>query len=106
MQDKVVKSKPPRMVRKQILITPEQSRRLKARAEAAGGSEADIVRQAIARELGIDEPAGGDWKQRLLKLAGTLDEPGLEEAIKKNRQRWNARANDTRGKLQGLSRKC
>ncbi len=39
-------------VRKQIYIEPEQEERLKRRSAAMGVAEAEIIRQALDRELG------------------------------------------------------
>ena len=100
MQDKVIKSKP-RLVRKQILITPEQARQLKARSEATGLAEAEIVRQALDREIGQVLASNDGWKQRLLKLAGTLDEAGIEDRLEKNRKQWNDRVAQVGKKLRG-----
>jgi hypothetical protein len=45
------------MVRKQVYLTDEQDRLLKQRAEALGVTEADVVRQALNRELGCGAAA-------------------------------------------------
>ena len=50
MQDKVSRPRS-RMVRKAILLTPEESARLKALAKAQGVSEAEILRAAVARAM-------------------------------------------------------
>jgi hypothetical protein len=52
----------PRMVRKQVYITPEQGRLLKRRAKALGKSEAEIVRQGI--ELASRSNAGFSFDRR------------------------------------------
>jgi hypothetical protein len=81
-----------RLVRKQFLITPEQSGLLKARARAVGLAEAAIVRAALDRELGI-AAAEDDWKRNLMALAGALsDESDLANRVARNRARWAARS--------------
>ncbi len=90
------RTNPERMVRKQILLTPDQNRRLKARATAAGVPEADIVRQGI--ELALDLPADPeqDWRERFKQVM--QDEPISEafaERIRENkrfqREAWRKR---------------
>lgn len=91
--------KPARMVRKQILITPEQNRLLKQRARATGRPEAELIRAAIGRELGIED-LGDDWKSRIMAAFGVLaEDDGLVERVAANRQRWNARLDDIRRKM-------
>ena len=88
MQDKVVKSKPQRMVRKQILITPEQSQRLKAFAEATGQSESEIIRVAIDESLRRHEAEEQDWKSGLRGIAGLWsDHLDLDRIMAEGRQR-------------------
>jgi hypothetical protein len=49
-----------KMVHKQVLITPEHNRRLKA--HAAGMAEAEMIRRGIERELEQALPVTeGDW---------------------------------------------
>lgn len=91
--------KPPRMVRKQILITPEQNRLLKQRAKLTRQPEAELIRAAIDRELGIEEQ-GDDWKSRIMSSFGVLaDEESLEDRIAATRRRWSTRLEDIRRKL-------
>lgn len=102
MQEKIGKSRP-RMVRKQILITPEQSRRLKARARSMGRPEAEVIRSAIDREVGL-EPDDPDWKRRLLSVAGSFsreEADALENLVRRNRTRLNSRVDVIRRKLGG-----
>lgn len=90
MQERV-KDNAERLVRKQILISPEQSRLLKAKAQAAGLTEAAIIRTALDRELGI-VAADEDWKRNLMAFAGSLaDEVDLAETVRSNRAHWSAR---------------
>ena len=54
-----------RMVRKQIVLEPEQERALAARAELLGVSQSELVRQAIDRLLEETEAAArreAAWK--------------------------------------------
>lgn len=55
------------MVRKQIYLSQEQNRKLKALAAARGGTEAEVVRDALDR---LPDPEG-DFVQRL-RAAGLL----------------------------------
>ena len=48
---------PPRYVRKQLSVTPEQDRALKRRARELGVSEAELVRRALDAALAA-EPTG------------------------------------------------
>ncbi len=87
------------MVRKQVFITAEQNRLLKQRAKATRRPEAELIRAAIDRELGI-ESEKDDWKARIMASFGALaDEEGFEERVAENRRRWNARLEDIRRKL-------
>lgn len=89
------------MVRKQIFITAEQNRRLKARARTLRCAEAALIRSAINREVGI-QPEEDNWKKQLLELAGTLDDAdSMEATIRENRAEWNKRVADTARKLRG-----
>lgn len=71
MQTKAPTPRPPRMVRKQYLLTPDQSRRLRACAESTGLTEAEIVRHGI--DLALDQPPvpADDWRSYLKQV---LDE--------------------------------
>jgi hypothetical protein len=51
---RVANSNSARMVRKQILLTPEQSRRVKGLSVAVGRTEAELVREAIDAKLSAD----------------------------------------------------
>ena len=84
------------MLRKQILITPDQSRRLKARAAATGVPESEVVRQGIELALQAEPATGEDWKARLVELmkGDPLDETfaarvgqGKNEQAKAGRRR-------------------
>jgi predicted transcriptional regulator len=77
---------PPRMVRKQLLITPAQNLRLKALAAATGKSETELVREAIDAKLTV---AGDvDWKVGLFAaIAEWPADSDIGERIAENRQR-------------------
>jgi hypothetical protein len=80
-----------RLVRKQILITAEQARLIKAKARANAVPEAEVIRAAIDRDLGYSE-SEGDWKRQLMPFAGALeDEAGLMDAIASVRADWSQR---------------
>ena len=59
------------MIRKQVFVTKEQSRQLKARARVAGVSEAALIRAGIDRELMVSNDTAA-WKERLMRMAGSL----------------------------------
>lgn len=89
------------MVRKQVFITAEQNRLLKQRAKASRRPEAELIRAAIDRELGI-EPDKDDWKARIMKCAGALkDTRHLEKTIAENRRRMSRRLDANIRKLRG-----
>jgi hypothetical protein len=90
------------MVRKQVFITPEQNRLLKQRAKATRRPEAELIRAAIDRELGI-EGDKDDWKAGIMATFGALaDEEGLEERIAELRRDTSARLDQYSKKLRDL----
>jgi hypothetical protein len=80
-----------KMVRKQLFITAEQSRKLKERAAATGVSEAELIRAGIDLQLeGKAEKA--DWRCLAESLSGSWAErEDLEEEMREIRRRWNRR---------------
>lgn len=85
MQDSVGK-KPQRMVRKQILITVDQNRRLRAHAASTGIAETEIVRRGLDAAL-AEGLRQGDWRvglRRLLELP-PLD-ADFEQRMKENKK--------------------
>ncbi len=66
MQERV--QKPQRMVRKQILITTDQSRRLKARAVETGLPETELVRRGIELALTAEQNDPDDWRDGLKRF--------------------------------------
>ena len=106
MQEKV--AKPPRMVRKQILITPEQNRRLKDYSSRTTVAESDLVRAGIDMKLAqLDSAGDQEWKQRLLATAGVWkDRPDIVQRIEENkihqRKAWRKRIARTRKLLAGI----
>jgi hypothetical protein len=90
------------MVRKQVFITAEQNRRLKQRAAQTGTVEAEVIRAAIDRELGLDTGGEGGWKDRMLAAAAQIeDADGLERRVNQLREGWNRRIGETGRKLRG-----
>jgi hypothetical protein len=80
-----------KMVRKQIFISPEQNRRLKARAAATGVSEAELVRAGIDLRL-EQKPEKTDWRRLAERLSGAWAErENLDEEMREIRGRWNRR---------------
>jgi hypothetical protein len=91
------------MVRKQVFITAEQNRLLKQRAKAARKPQAELIRDAIDRELGIDS-GKDDWKAGMMGAFGAVaDEDGLEERIATLRQGTRTRLESNARKLKGAT---
>lgn len=93
------------MVRKQVFITAEQNRLLKSHARTTGQAEAELIRSALNRELGL-ATAPEDWKVELLGIVKDCqggEFEGLATRVTKERQRqrklWARRAEETRRKL-------
>ena len=85
-----------KMVRKQIFITTEQNKRLKARAAAIGVSEAELIRAGIdlrLHEQGEKQKAWSDTvAETVAKLSGSWAErENLDEEMREIRRRWNRR---------------
>jgi predicted transcriptional regulator len=86
----VAAGKPARMVRKQILLTPEQSRKLKALAVATGRTEADLFREAIDAKLASAGEV--DWKVGFFAaVAEWPEDSDIGERIAENRKAWARR---------------
>jgi hypothetical protein len=80
-----------RMIRKQVFITEEQNRRLKAEAARLGVAEADLVRAGIDLRL-AQELHHDDWKSALERISGAWAErENLDEEMKAIRSRWSRR---------------
>jgi hypothetical protein len=80
-----------KMVRKQVFITAEQNRRLKAHAAATGVSEAELVRAGIDLRL-EQERQKVDWRRLAESLSGAWAErENLDEEMREIRSRWNRR---------------
>jgi hypothetical protein len=80
-----------KMVRKQIFVTAEQNRRLKARAAATGVSEAELVRAGIDLQL-ERQPEKTDWRKLADSLSGAWAErDDLDGLLRKNRKGWKRR---------------
>jgi hypothetical protein len=80
-----------KMVRKQVFITAEQNKRLKAHAAATGVSEAELVRAGIDLRL-EREAEKPDWRRIADNLSGAWAErENLDEEMRAIRRRWNRR---------------
>jgi hypothetical protein len=80
-----------KMVRKQVFITADQNKRLKAHAAAAGVSEAELVRAGIDLRL-EREPEKTDWRKLADSLSGAWAErENLDEEMREIRRSWNRR---------------
>ena len=81
-----------KMVRKQVFITAEQNKKLKARAAAAGVAEAELIRAGIDLRLGQEPEEKIDWRTALGKLSGAWAErDDLDEILQRNRRGWKRR---------------
>jgi hypothetical protein len=85
-----------KMVRKQIFITSEQNKRLKARAAATGVSEAELVRAGIDLRIQQEAESQRIWSdivtETVAKLSGAWSErKNLDEEMREVRRRWNRR---------------
>jgi hypothetical protein len=80
-----------KMVRKQVFITAEQNKRLKAYAAAIGVPEAELVRAGI--DLRLEQKAEKtDWRRLADSLSGAWAErENLDEEMREIRSRWNRR---------------
>ncbi len=80
-----------KMVRKQVFITAEQNKRLKAHAAATGVSEAELVRDGIDLRL-ERKPEKTDWRKLADSLSGAWAErDDIDEMLRKNRDGWKRR---------------
>ena len=93
-----------KMVRKQLFITAEQKRRIKARAAATGKSEGEIIRRGIDRELEqrTSTLEGGDWKDAWRQAFGMWkDRDDIEELYANRRKRDKERMARIRKQMRG-----
>jgi hypothetical protein len=86
-----------KMVRKQLFITAEQNRKLKARAAATGVAEAELIRSGIDLRLSQEPEEGRAWRstvdETVSRLSGAWTErENLEEEMREIRRRWNRRS--------------
>ena len=80
-----------KMVRKQVFITAEQNKKLKAHAAATGVSEAELVRAGIDLRL-ERKPAKVDWRRIVAGFSDSWAErENLDEEMRQIRRRWNRR---------------
>jgi hypothetical protein len=85
-----------KMVRKQVFITTEQNKRLKARAAETGVAEAELIRSGIdlrLEQVGQEERV---WQEAveatLARLSGAWAERNdLDDLLRKNRKGWKRR---------------
>jgi signal transduction protein with GAF and PtsI domain len=86
------KAKSETLIRKQVLITREQDRRLKALAAASGIAVAEVVREGIDLALEKRADDGDDWREQLGRVAGLWsDHADIERAVADGRRRRAAR---------------
>ena len=81
------------MVRKQLRVTEDQDRRLKALAAATSRSESEFVREAITDLLDRQaQETTDDWKAALQQVRGIWkDRTDLDEFYAANRERRRLR---------------
>jgi hypothetical protein len=86
-----------KMVRKQVFITAEQNKKLKARAAATGVAEAELIRAGIDLRLEQGLEKQRPWREivdeTVAKLSGAWAErENLDEEMREIRSRWNRRS--------------
>lgn len=91
MQERV-NTKRPRMVRKQLLISPDQNRRIGIVASEQGRSESEIVRDALDAWLAAAPQGEESWKSAWLGTAGLWsDRTDIDDLMEKRRNRRRVR---------------
>jgi hypothetical protein len=85
-----------KMVRKQLFITAEQNKRLKARAAATGVAEAELIRSGIDLRLDQEPEEQRAWREVVEETLGRLsgawaERDDLDELLRKNRKGWKRR---------------
>jgi hypothetical protein len=91
------------MIRKQFFIDRDASARLKRAAAARGVSEAELIREGIARVVDQAEAEGADWKVKLeaaLKAITPGQFDDLAERVEENRRQRKVRMKARRERLQ------
>lgn len=77
-----------RMVRKQVYLSSKQNQLLKRLARRRGVSEAEVIRQALARETEIIAPLN-DSSQALVKMIAFAEERKIKFAGQGEPFQWN-----------------
>ena len=92
-----------KMVRKQLFITAEQNKKIKARAALSGVSEGEVIRKGIERELAdTTAEAERDWKDAWRQAAGMwADRDDLDEFYARRRRRDSQRMETIRKQMRG-----
>lgn len=107
MQERV-KKPGDRLVRKQVLITADQNRRLKARAGATGIAQSVLVREGLERVLSETNGPAEDWRSELEAFLSSIEplDAAFEKRIKYGREaqsvQWRARLSRRSGPAGGL----
>jgi len=77
-------------VRKQLLLTSEQCRHLKAIAATTRRSESELVREAVDGWLAKQAAADEDWKAAWRQAAGMWEgRDDLDEIMTRARRSWD-----------------
>jgi hypothetical protein len=85
-----------KMVRKQLFVTAEQSKRLKECAAATGMSESELIRAGIDLRLEQEHEKRRAWQSTVDEMVANLsgawaERENLEEEMREIRGRWNRR---------------
>ena len=101
MQERAPKSAS-RLVRKQVLITPEQSERLRTLRAATGRPETEMVREALDAWLAAQKAGEEDWKAAWQQACGMWkDRTDLDEFYAERRKRRAERRNRINRRMRG-----
>lgn len=84
------------MSKKQVFITAEQNKKLKARATATGVAEAELIRSGIDLRLNQETEQERAWRdvvdETVAKLSGAWAErDDLDNLLRRNRKGWKRR---------------
>ena len=91
-----------RLVRKQLLITQEQNRRLKTLAAASARPAAELVREALDAWLATQKAGEDDWKAGLMSVAGMWkDRTDLDAFYAERRKRRAERRDRMNRRMRG-----
>lgn len=91
-----------RLVRKQVLISPEQNASLKRLAASTRCSEGALVRAAVEEFLTLKAAETVDWKSAWMEIAGMwADYPEIEQIMTDARERRRQRRDRINRRMRG-----